>query len=171
MNLAIEIKATRNKFGDFRAIELIREAGFDAVDYSFYGYSDESEFLGENYREYAKEVRGKLDEVGLVCNQAHAPFSAFLYGMPFSEEDKNFRDVVRAIESASILGAKCIIVGCFNRRIRDRHGPQGARHRDRRDQRLRHCRGDVQRCRRMEVRSPRLAGRWARCRDGEDFRA
>ena len=110
MNLSIEIKATRNKFGDFRAIELIREAGFDAVDYSFYGYSYESEFLSENYREYAKEVRRKLDEVGLVCNQAHAPFSAFLYGMPFSEEDKNFRDVVRAIESASILGAKCIVV-------------------------------------------------------------
>lgn len=36
MKLSVELSALTDKFGDFRAVEPAKEAGFDAVDYSFY---------------------------------------------------------------------------------------------------------------------------------------
>ena len=64
--------------------------------------------MGENYKEYAKELRAHLDLVGIPCNQAHAPFS-LKYGMDNTYEEK-YLNIVRSIEAASILGAKNIIV-------------------------------------------------------------
>ena len=37
MKLGVETCQIRKKFGDRQAIRLIREAGFDCVDYSFHG--------------------------------------------------------------------------------------------------------------------------------------
>lgn len=109
MKLAVEIYTVAEHYGDKKAVEIIKEAGFDAIDYSYYLAKECEEVLGENYKKYAKELREHLDLVGISCNQAHAPFK-FKYGMAIDTSELKYLNIVRAIESAAILGAKNIIV-------------------------------------------------------------
>ena len=108
MRLSIETYGLRRRYGDFEAARLIAEAGFDAMDYSSYWYAD-SPLAREDYRDYAQRLRAHIDGLGLACNQSHAPF-AMKYGQPFDMTCPEFREVVRSLEVASILGAGQIIV-------------------------------------------------------------
>lgn len=109
MKLSVELYTLAQRFDDFKAIEMAKEAGFDAIDYSYYYTKECEEILGDGYREYAEKLRKHLDEVGIVCNQAHAPFS-FRYGMENNISEEKYLWMTRALESASILGAKNIVV-------------------------------------------------------------
>ena len=109
MKISVEIYTLANAFGDERAVDLIKEAGFDAIDFSYYYGRDCERITGDGYLEYAKEMRAYLDKVGMVANQAHAPFK-FKYGMAMDESEPNYRSIARSIASAGILGAKSIIV-------------------------------------------------------------
>lgn len=109
MKLSLETCVLSEKFGDLQGLELIKNAGFDCVDFSYYRTTPDSPLIGEEYVAYAHTVREKLDELGLTCNQAHAPFT-FKYGGAFDMENPDYCSIVRAIESASILGASHIIV-------------------------------------------------------------
>lgn len=109
MKLSVELSALTVKFGDYKAAELAKDAGFDAIDYSYYWDGENETVLGDGYREYAKNLRAHLDKIGIACNQAHAPFS-LKYGCAFDTSDKNYLWLVHSIESAAILGAKNIIV-------------------------------------------------------------
>lgn len=88
------------------AIVMIKQAGFDAVDFSFWNYkkdlnSDEAkkDFLG------FKKIS---DENGIVFNQAHAPFPSRV--VDDNESEKIFKKIVGAIKCASYLGVKNIVV-------------------------------------------------------------
>ena len=109
MRLIMDGAVISDRFGDYEAISLAKAAGFDGIDYSFYALTEDRPMRGENYIEYAKSVRRCLDEQGLVCRQAHAPFS-FGYGEKMDESEPHYRDVVRAIEASAILGVENIIV-------------------------------------------------------------
>lgn len=108
MRLSIESYALRRRYGDFEAARLISEAGFDAMDYSSYWYEN-SPLAGDDYRDYAKKLRAHMDGVGLSCNQSHAPFT-MNYGQPFDLSSPAYREVVRSMEVAAVLGAKQIVV-------------------------------------------------------------
>lgn len=109
MKLSIDFYEFSERFGDFKAAEMIKEAGFDALDYSYYYKKEEQEAMGEGYLDYAKKFRAHLDTIGLECNQAHAPFS-LEYGMEGKEAEEKFLLLERSIEAAAILGAKVIVV-------------------------------------------------------------
>lgn len=109
MKLSVELYSVAKYFGDYKAVELIKQAGFDAIDHSYYYEKECDEILGENYKEYAQNLRAHLDHVGIACNQAHAPFT-FNYGMNTDLSEPKYLNIVRSLESASILGAKNIIV-------------------------------------------------------------
>ena len=109
MKLSVELYTLAQRFGDFKAIEIAKEAGFDAIDYSYYYDKNCEEVLGDGYKEYAKKIRKHLDDVGIICNQAHEPFS-FRYGMENNINEQSYLWLTRALESASILGAKNIVV-------------------------------------------------------------
>lgn len=109
MILSVDIYALREKIGDLDAIPLIKEAGFDGIDYSFYWTKEGSPILGDAYEQYAETVRKCLDEHGLVCNQAHAPFE-LRYGEKFDASEPHYLEIIRSIKAASILGAENIIV-------------------------------------------------------------
>lgn len=106
MKLGIETRWVRHFFGDEEAMRLIGEAGFDCVDYSFF---DAPAALDGNYAAYARHMRGVMEQAGLVCNQTHAPFR-FRYGDGMTPEEPTFCEILRAMEAASILGAKYIVV-------------------------------------------------------------
>lgn len=123
MHISTEINSFQ-KYGDNRAIlRLLKEAGFTAYDFSmFYGSNAEKEILNcDDYIERATAFRAFADELGLLCNQAHAPFPTATddnfprFGM--TTEDYNrfaHEKITRAIEIAGILGAKSIVVHPWN---------------------------------------------------------
>ncbi len=92
------------------AIKINSDAGFDAYDISLFPLTrDENyEFNAPDYVEKAKALREYADSLGIVCNQSHAPYPS---STGKEEEDKFIFDkIVRAMEIASILGAKIIVV-------------------------------------------------------------
>ena len=106
MILAVETYAARKYLGEEEAFRAIKAAGFDGVDFSFYRGPD---MLGEDYLENARKTKEHLEQFGLACHQAHAPYE-FRYGEEMSLENPHYLKIVRAMEYASILGAKQIIV-------------------------------------------------------------
>ena len=109
MKLSIESYVPIRRFGGKEGLKMIKDAGFDCVDYSYYAFKTDSDALGEGYIEYAKELRAHLDEIGLECSQAHAPY-IMGYDAAFDLDDVNYKATVHSIESAAILGAESIIV-------------------------------------------------------------
>lgn len=110
MKLSMETVVMRKRFGDIKAIEMLKKAGFDAMDYSYYWVEEDSPILGDEYIEYAKKIKECLDKNDMVCNQAHAPIDRLQYGMNFDMSEPYYKEIVRAIEAAAVLGAKSIVV-------------------------------------------------------------
>lgn len=108
MKLSAETYTLRRLCGDKKAFAMLKQAGFDGVDYSFC-YYDDPWYGKDDYREYAVQLRAWLEEEGLSCVQAHAPFD-LLYGERWDAAEPHYLMVVRALECAAILGAKCIVV-------------------------------------------------------------
>ena len=102
------------RYGAYRAGTLIREAGFTAIDFSFMPMAkDENHpFLQDNYLEIAHDIRAEYDKAGIEVNQAHSPF-AFPLDLFWKDEALEtiiYPRMIRAMEMASILGAKIIII-------------------------------------------------------------
>ncbi len=109
MKLSVETYVMADRFNDGKAIEMIKQAGFDCYDYSTYWLSGEKDMLGDDYIERAEALRKKSDELRIECNQAHAPFEITSKD-EFDLSNKAYKRLVHSIEVASILGAKNIIV-------------------------------------------------------------
>ena len=92
------------------AIRLISEAGFDAFDFSLTLLNTDPNhiFNTDKYLEEAQKLREYADSIGIVCNQAHAPFHSS-YGVP-EKDERMFNLIVRSMEIAAVLGAKIIVV-------------------------------------------------------------
>lgn len=112
MILSIENFLFREKFGEELALKMIKEAGFNGVDYSFNCHNEDGTWGSIDLSEHKKtalQVKALLGKYGLICNQSHAPFY-FKYGEKMNLSEKSFSDVVRSIEFASIIGAKSIVI-------------------------------------------------------------
>ena len=115
MRLAIGSYHYVNRFGYKKAFEMLKKAGFDAVDYSLF-YDPDHWLLQNDYLEKAQQIRRELDESGLVCRQTHAPFEGakvyrgLEYGDPWNEECPEYLETIRGIEVSAILGAEHTVV-------------------------------------------------------------
>lgn len=110
LQLSIENYVIRRHFGDERAIAMIADAGFDAMDFSFYWMEGERNFLiGDGYREHAHSVRAWADARGISISQAHAPFDLELTDAK-EKQAFDYDQIVRSIRCAGIMGVEQIIV-------------------------------------------------------------
>ncbi len=110
MKLSTETYVMRKRFGDMKAIEMIKKAGFDCYDYSMYWTDNNDDMLGEDYREKAYALKAYADKLGICCNQAHAPFEFNSKSDTMDITNAAYKRLIRSIEVASVLGAKTIIV-------------------------------------------------------------
>ncbi|MBQ8880796.1 MAG: sugar phosphate isomerase/epimerase [Oscillospiraceae bacterium] len=121
MRLSVETYHLEQKFGYEKAFKMLKEAGFEAVDYSLY-WDLEGWLMEEGYRERAVAVRKALDDAGLVCSQTHSPFNSLgqvkkkgiVYGESFDESNPYFVETVRAMEVSAILGAPHTVIHNLN---------------------------------------------------------
>ena len=109
MKLSVETFILREMFSDEEALRMIRKAGFDAYDYSFYWGNDQTDMLGEDYLQRAMALRQLGESLNISCNQAHDPFEVS-YGDKFDLDNRNYLRLVRCLEFASVLGANHVIV-------------------------------------------------------------
>ena len=112
MELVINLGGLRGEELEAK-IKLFREAGFTAMDWGLGELlREDSTFLGEAYREEAQAIRAICDRMSFPVVQAHAPFKFTdeQWDDPDIFETVTFPRMVRALEIASILGAKIIIV-------------------------------------------------------------
>lgn len=97
-------------FGDIKAIELIKEAGFDSIDANL-DYWDDAGYYQGDYIARAKEMRKKADELEIPFTQAHAPFNLPLIDGDEESNIKNTFDVtVKALQCCEILGVDIMVV-------------------------------------------------------------
>jgi len=106
MNLTIANDPIDLVFGEEEAYRLIKEAGFDGIDLQTMHKRD----LLNGHIEAAHHTKHLLEEIGLICNLAHAPFRNCRYGMAFDLSEPAFREIVNALEYASIVGVKYVVV-------------------------------------------------------------
>ena len=92
-----------SKLGAERALNMIIDAGFPAVDISYYKPSDD--VLSEDYAQTARKIRHTVESRGAVINQIHTPFAGF---------DSYVGEIIptmpRYIELAGLLGAEVAVV-------------------------------------------------------------
>ncbi|MBQ8408921.1 MAG: sugar phosphate isomerase/epimerase [Clostridia bacterium] len=92
------------------AIDLMANAGFDAIDFSFHiseeYYGEQTD--GELGRTKFIEWRKRAEDRGLVFNQAHAPEGSSFRDMNMTV--RRFHDIRRAIRNASYLGVPIVVV-------------------------------------------------------------
>ncbi|MBQ3235551.1 MAG: sugar phosphate isomerase/epimerase [Clostridia bacterium] len=109
MKVTIENFPFRQRFGEELGLKAIKDAGFDGVDYSFNDDGKGNPIDLSNHIEKAKQVKGYLDKYGLICKQAHAPF-CLSASDELSLDNKNFSDMVKTFEFASIIGCEIVVV-------------------------------------------------------------
>lgn len=109
MKVSIVHGPIRKTFGEENALKMIKNAGFDTIDYSFDTREGEEYYLGENHRKNCLKSKALMEALGLTCYQTHAPFE-FKYGQKKDETEKSYRDIARAIEGSAVLGAKVIVI-------------------------------------------------------------
>lgn len=104
MKLSTTVITVAKAYGFDKAVDMLAQAGFDCLDFSFY---DDLSLCDEKL-DFFKELRKKAEAKGLSFNQAHAPFSSY-----YADEErtkKRFDEIVRSMERAALLGAENIIV-------------------------------------------------------------
>ena len=113
MKIATDTNCFYQVYTDFETIDILAEAGFDAIDYTF---MDERYYSGEfsesERRAYFETLKEYAHGKGICFNQAHAPCPS----STANEEDteKRFHNIVRSMQNAAWLGAGQIIVHPIN---------------------------------------------------------
>ncbi len=113
MLLSSSIKNLLERFDLETAINMMADAGFDAIDFSFSGKSYLEKYCGPEtdtpaFRDYFYQMRELARERGITFTQAHAPFSSS-YVDPLKTQ-KRFDEIVRSMRNASYLGIPKIVV-------------------------------------------------------------
>lgn len=100
------------RFGDMKQIvKLLSENGFTAYDCHMFR-ENQPAFFADDYLAWAKDLRAYADEIGIPCNQSHAPFPSIIKGNDEYNE-KTFPLLIRALEVSGVLGAEvCVIHPC-----------------------------------------------------------
>ncbi|MBR3553420.1 MAG: TIM barrel protein [Clostridia bacterium] len=84
-----------------QAIDRLAALGYDGIDmgFDYWVYDETSPFLGDGYLDWARSLKARADEKGIVFTHAHAP----------GEADAG-EVIGRSIEAAAALGARYLVV-------------------------------------------------------------
>lgn len=96
-------------FGEEKALEVIAQAGFEAIDYSMHLYALDDPCYTKPLNELIgiyERLRRVLERNGLVAGQFHAPY----YTHGEQEEERMGQATIRAIYAAAALGSPYVVV-------------------------------------------------------------
>lgn len=97
-------------FGQEGAIDIMKDAGYDAIDMSLFCMSDDNDvFNSDAYKARAIEIAAYAKEKGIYFNQTHVAFT-FNWKNPNEYEERCFPRQIRGLEISALLGASIAIV-------------------------------------------------------------
>ncbi len=97
-------------FGEYRAIELIAQAGFDAIDYSMSNIAKDGNALDcDTYKSYVNELCETAKRSNIIFNQGHA-----VTGVGVNDPEAAVKILaeknIRCLEVAGLMGMKTLVV-------------------------------------------------------------
>lgn len=111
--VGLSIGAYQRKFGDKRALEIAKEIGCDAVDFSLEDQEPDKEscvyFKGDDYvREYYREIGAYAKELGLIISQTHGRCTSYKKDEEWNKKtlEKTRLDLI----ATKALGAPSVVV-------------------------------------------------------------
>ena len=111
MQLATQTSYSASFFGLKKSIEMIKEAGFDSIDFSMFCMSEDDNILNsDDYLDYIKNIKSFLREKNISFSQAHAPFSFSLRNGEEAFLNTVKERVSRSIEIAGFFEIPIIVV-------------------------------------------------------------
>lgn len=109
MRLVTQTDLIAGAVGDLECVRLLKRAGFDAIDWSFFEMTEgQGIFCTDQWKEHALAIRAEADRGGIAFSQAHAPFPSSRGEEPF--DTVIVERIIRSMEVASILGVRNIVV-------------------------------------------------------------
>lgn len=110
MRLVTNTDSIADWFGDKEAVKLIKDAGFDAADYSMFCLgSDASPLANDGWEDYVKDLKAYADSINFTFRQGHSPFPCYNRDdMAYTE--KIVPRVRRSVEIAGMLGIENLVV-------------------------------------------------------------
>ena len=112
MKLSIDHVAICHMYGMENGLRMIKEAGFDNIDYAFLRFDRKDVLFPKNFPETMKQTAELLKETGLGCNQTHSPIpvsygpKTIHFGETLDLSNMHFADMVHTLEATALLGAK-----------------------------------------------------------------
>ncbi len=107
MKLVTTTGRLESLFGFEKAIDIIAQAGYDAIDFSSHRF--EYHYNGEKDKSFYLEMRKYAEDKGICFQQAHAPFSSS-FRNDEAKTKQRFDEIVTSMKNASYLGVKHIVV-------------------------------------------------------------
>jgi L-ribulose-5-phosphate 3-epimerase len=109
MRLSTQTDLLARVFGDEECLRILARSGYDAADLSFFEMTGgKGVWCGSDWRAHAERLKEVAHSLGIVFNQAHAPFPSNRGEEPY--DTVIFERIVRAMEAAALLGARSIVV-------------------------------------------------------------
>lgn len=113
MKISTDNSVIRQNTSDIEALRLIKEAGFDGIDYSFYNSSGENDLLAwddARREELAEKIKDEAKKLGLEFPQSHAELKYTYETIEADPEHPMYRRIIRSMEYASRIGCKRIVI-------------------------------------------------------------
>lgn len=117
VKVGLAISFFQNRFGDLKALEIAKEIGADAVDFSLHDFGQRFDYRNpesiysksdEEIVSYFSAIRTKAEELGLDISQTHGRLDGF---KNIEEEDKSLLENIRRdCLATSALGAPVCVI-------------------------------------------------------------
>lgn len=109
MKISTQTGSFMKHFSDREIIDILKDAGFDAIDYSFFDVQRCNPDISDaEYKERFTELRKYAEDKGLYFNQSHAPHPSSLMDEAFTK--RRFDELITALKNSSYLGVRNIII-------------------------------------------------------------
>ncbi len=109
MKISTQTGSFMKYFSDREIVDLLKDAGFDAIDYSFFDTSRcNPDVTDAEYRERFTELKKYAEDKGLYFNQSHAPHPSSLTDEAFTK--RRFGELITVLKNSSYLGVRNIII-------------------------------------------------------------
>lgn len=109
MKISTQTGSFMKLFSDKEIVDILKDAGFDAIDYSFFDVQRCNPDVSDGeYRERYTELRKYAEDKGLYFNQSHAPHPSSLMDEAFTK--RRFDELVTSLKNSSYLGVRNIII-------------------------------------------------------------
>lgn len=109
MKISTQTGSFMKYFSDREIVDILKDAGFDAIDYSFFDVERCNPDISDaEYKERFTELRKYAEDKGLYFNQSHAPHPSSLMDEAFTK--RRFDELITALKNSSYLGVRNIII-------------------------------------------------------------